>query len=123
MIKLEFKSDIFKSFDKSTFLLILFYNFSYNFFFIYIKMSKNLSAKYYQENKERLQKKSRKRYQNLSKEEKGKKQQYGRERYKNLSEEKKQKLVEYRKKILQNEKKIYIIIIRKYFNSENLTSL
>ena len=27
------------------------------FFFIYIKMSKNLSAKYYQENKERLQKK------------------------------------------------------------------
>ena len=30
-------------------------------------MSKNLSAKYYQENKERLQKKSRERYQNLSK--------------------------------------------------------
>ena len=66
------------------------------FFSIY----KNLSAKYYQENKERLQKKARKRYQNLSTEEKGKKQQYGRERYKNLSEEKKQKLVEYRKKIL-----------------------
>ena len=33
-------------------------------------MSKNLLAKYYQENKERLQKKSRERYQNLSKEEK-----------------------------------------------------
>ena len=64
-------------------------------------MSKNLSAKYYQENKERLQKKARKRYQNLSKEEKGKKQQYGRERYKNLSEEKKQKLVEYRKNIIE----------------------
>ena len=30
-------------------------------------MSKNLSAKYYQENKERLQKKSCERYQNLSK--------------------------------------------------------
>ena len=35
-------------------------------------MSKNLSAKYYQENKERLQKKACERYQNLSKEEKEK---------------------------------------------------
>ena len=35
-------------------------------------MSKNLSAKYYQENKERLQKKAPERYQNLSKEEKEK---------------------------------------------------
>ena len=33
-------------------------------------MFKNLSAKYYKENKERLQKKARERYQNLSKEEK-----------------------------------------------------
>ena len=33
-------------------------------------MSTNLSAKYYQKNKERLQKKSCERYQNLSKEEK-----------------------------------------------------
>ena len=32
-------------------------------------MSKNLSAKYYQENKERLQKKARERYKNRSKEE------------------------------------------------------
>ena len=40
---------------------------------MYIRMSKNLSAKYYQEYKERLQKKARERYQNLSKEEKGKK--------------------------------------------------
>ena len=32
-------------------------------------MSKTLRAKYYQENKERLQKKARARYQNLSKEE------------------------------------------------------
>ena len=47
-------------------------------------MSKNLSAKYYQENKERLHKKSRERYQNLFKVEKEKKRQYGRERYKNL---------------------------------------
>ena len=36
-------------------------------------MPKNLSAKYYQENKERLQKTTRERYQNLSKEEKEKK--------------------------------------------------
>ena len=63
-------------------------------------MSKNLSAKYYQENKERLPEKARERYQNLSKGEKEKNQQYGRERHKNLSEDEKQKLVEYRKKIL-----------------------
>ena len=52
-------------------------------------MTKNLSAKYYQENKGGLQKKACERYQNLSKEEKEKKQHYGRERYKNLSEDKK----------------------------------
>ena len=63
-------------------------------------MSKNLSAKCYQENKERLQKKTRERYQNLSKEEKEKKRQYGRERCKNLPEDEKNKLVDYRKKIL-----------------------
>ena len=50
-------------------------------------MSKNLLAKFYQENKERLPKKSRERYQNLSNEEKEKKLQYGRERYKNLSKD------------------------------------
>ena len=37
-----------------------FYIYFYKFFFIYIKMSKNSSAKYYQENKERLQKKTKK---------------------------------------------------------------
>ena len=35
-------------------------------------MSQNLSAKYYQENKERLQKKAHERYQNLCKKEKEK---------------------------------------------------
>ena len=50
-------------------------------------MSKTLSAKYYSENKERLQKKACERYQNLSKEKKGKKQQYDHERYKNLAED------------------------------------
>ena len=52
-------------------------------------MSENLLAKYYLENKERLQKKACERYQNLSKEEKEKKWQYGRERYKSLSEDEK----------------------------------
>ena len=69
------------------------------YFFTHIKIAKNLSAKYYQDNKKRLPKKVRERYQSLSKEEKGKKQQYGRERYKNLYEDGKQKLVEYRKNI------------------------
>ena len=40
-------------------------------------MSKISSAKYYQDNKERLQKRYRERYQSLSKEEKEKKRQYG----------------------------------------------
>ena len=68
-------------------------------------MSKNLSAKYYQENKERLKKKALKRDQNLSKEEKEKKQQYGRARF---SEDEKQKLVQYRKKYYRMRKKISI---------------
>ena len=66
---------------------MIFYNFSLIFFitfFIYIKLSKNLSVRYYQENKERLQKKDREIYQNISKEEKQKKRQYVCERYKNL---------------------------------------
>ena len=63
-------------------------------------MSQNLSAKYYQENKERLKKKARERYQNLSKEEK-KKRQYGRECYKNLLKDEKDELVEYRKNIIE----------------------
>ena len=42
-----FKSDILKSSNNIIF---------FTFFFIYIKMFKNLSATYYQENKERLQK-------------------------------------------------------------------
>ena len=41
-------------------------------------MSKNSSAKYYQDNKERLQKKACERYQSLYKEEKEKKLQYDR---------------------------------------------
>ena len=56
-------------------------------FFVIIKVSKTLSAKYYQEKKKErlLQKKAREKHKDLSKEEKVKKQQYGCERYKNLS--------------------------------------
>ena len=67
-------------------------------------MSKTLPAKYYPENKERLQKKACERYQNLSKEKKGKKQQYDHERYKNLAEDWKHKLFEYKKNYYRTRK-------------------
>ena len=60
-------------------------------------MSKNLSAKYYQENKERLMKEFVKDMKIFLKKIKKKKQQYSQERYKNLSEDEKKKLVEDRK--------------------------
>ena len=78
-------------------------------------MSKNLSAKSYQENKKRTIKKSCERYQNLSKEEKEKKPQYGCKRFNNLSEDEKQKLLEYRRKYYKMWKKCFIIIIRNYY--------
>ena len=56
-------------------------------FFLYIKIANN----YYQKHKEKLQKESRKRYQNLSEEETEKR------RNKNLSEKKKKKVIEYRR--------------------------
>ena len=85
-------------------------------------MSKNLSAKYCQENKERFQKKAYERYQNLSKEKKKEeKQQYGRECYKNFQKMKNKSLLSI-EKILQNKKKHFIIIIRKHFNLENFSS-
>ena len=63
-------------------------------------MFKNLSAKYDQESKERLQKQLMKDIKIFlkKKKKKSKKQQYSCERYKNLSEDEKQKLIEYRKK-------------------------
>ena len=57
-------------------------------------MSKNLSTKYYQENKERLQKKAHERSQNIFEEKNEKKRQYGREHYNNLPEDEKNKLVD-----------------------------
>ena len=70
-------------------------------------MSKNISAKYYQEIKERLQKKLVK---------------YVSECYKNLSEDEKNKLFVILKR-LSNEKKCFIIIIKKCFDVENVASL
>ena len=64
-------------------------------------MSKNLAAKYYQESKERLQKKAPERYQNLSKEEKEKRQQYGDERYKSLSKDEKKTWFSIEKSIIE----------------------
>ena len=46
-----------------------------------------MPTRYYQKSKEKLQKETRERYQNLSKEKKSKKHQYARERYQNFSEE------------------------------------
>ena len=61
----------FLSLSINSFFINYFIIFFYNFFFIYIKKSKNLSAKYYQENKKDY-KKAHEKYQNLSKEEKEK---------------------------------------------------
>ena len=73
-------------------------------------MSENSSAKYYQDNKERLQKKFVKDIiAFLKKKMQQKKQQYGRERYKNLPKDEKQKLVRYRKKYYK---------MRNYFHLE-----
>ena len=52
-------------------------------------MYKDLSANITNITKKYYKKKTRKRYQNLSKEEKEKKRQLGRKRYKNLSDEEK----------------------------------
>ena len=85
--------------------LFIYFFFSEIFPCACIKMSKTLSAKHYQKNKERLKKKAHKRYQSLSKEEKEKKRQYVCECYKNLLEDEKQMLVEYRKRYYRMRKK------------------
>ena len=58
------------------------------YFFTYIKISKDLSGKYYQNNKKRLQNKLVKDIKDFLKK-KNKKQQYGPELYKNLPEDEK----------------------------------
>ena len=69
-------------------------------------MSKNLSAPYYQENKERLQKRARERYENLSKE---KKSNIMVVNVTKISQKiKKDKLVEYRKKYCRMRKHTFL---------------
>ena len=72
---------------------------------MYMKMYKNLSAKYYQENKERLHTHTHTKKETDVKDikiflrkKKKKKQQYGCESYKNLCEYENNKLVQHRKK-------------------------
>ena len=64
-----------------------------------IKVSHDSTAKYYQNDKERLQKRACERYQSLFKVEKEKKHQCSRERYKNPPEDEKQKLLSIEKNI------------------------
>ena len=80
---------------------------------MYIKMFRNLSAKYYQENKEILQKKLLKDIKIFLRKKKKKKQQYGCERYKNLSEDEKINWLGMEKNII--EKKRFILINKKVF--------
>ena len=87
------------------------------FSFKYIKMSKTSSAKYYQDNKERLQKNPWKISVFLKKK---KKRQYGRERYKNLSEDEKRKLIEYRKKYYKMKKIPYYSYEKLFSFGKNL---
>ena len=77
------------------------------------KDSSVIIIKYYQNNKERLQKKVVK-DQSLSNEEKEEKRQYGREQCTNSPEDDIQKLFEYHKKYTMRKKGL-VIIIRNYF--------
>ena len=83
-------------------------------------MSKNLSTKYYQENKEGLQEKAHERYQNLSKEEKKKNDNMVVNVIKVSQEMKNKSLLSIEKNIIEREKRF---IMRKCFNLENFASL
>ena len=54
-------------------------------------MLKDLSAKYYQKEKERLKKRAREKYQDRPEEENEKKQEYGCKQYRSLAEDGKEK--------------------------------
>ena len=69
-------------------------------FFLYIKMSKEASAKYQKQNQKRFCEKN----QRLTEKEKNRKWKCGRWQCKNLSENEKQKLSEYRKRSYEIQK-------------------
>ena len=77
-------------------------------------MTKNSSAKYYQNNKERLQKKSHERYQSCPKEEKEKSNDMIVNDTKSCQKIKSKSLLSI-EKVLQNESNCVIIIIRDYY--------
>ena len=68
------------------------------------RYSKEKADEYYLENKEAITKKSRDWYKNLSKEEKDKIKKYQRKRY--------QQLIQYKKEALQNELALFLLSIR-----------
>ena len=78
----------------------------YKYIYIYIYMSQNLSGK----KNSNLTKKKKKIYNMIMS-------------IRQISENEKQMLPEYRKEISQNEKKIFIMTIKTYFNLEKLTYL
>ena len=67
--------------------------------------------KYYQKQREKLQKEARERYQNLSEEKKDKRQKKARERYQNFTEEEKEKRRQYYQNISRSYLRIEEIII------------
>ena len=67
--------------------------------------------KYYQKHKERLQKKARERYQDLSEEEKDKRRKKARERYQNFTEEEKDKKRQYYQDVSRSNLSVEEIII------------
>ena len=72
----------------------------------------NRAKEYYKNDKERLRKKARDKYRNLSEEDKNKGIEYGKNRYHNMSEEKKQKLKEYQKEYREKQE-IRVICLKK----------
>ena len=106
------------------FFIICLYIFFYKLFFIYKETSKNLPSKYYQENKERLNaqlNRAREKYQQFSKEKKIKKSDNMVVNVTKIPQKMKNRSLWSIEKILKNERKHFIIIIRKYFNLENFS--
>ena len=67
----------------------------------------NRAKDYYENDKERLRRKARDKYRNLSEEDTNKKREYGNNGYRNMSEEKKQRLKEYQKNYGEAKKSQY----------------
>ena len=73
---------------------------------MYKKISKDSSARYYQNNKRRLQKNAHERFQDVSEKKKNKKQEYGPEWYKKISKKMVANDIKISKNIVANDIKI-----------------